>query len=375
MHAYGSLALFKAVLHNVGAMNHSSAPMPSSLPRNLLESAATAVLWFDTRQQLGWLNPAAEDLLGISLLGGRRPEAERLFADTPALCEAVHRVRERRERVSLWDCQLTLPGNRGEQRVDVIITPLEDEGLLLELVSRERPKRIMDERQQQGRRDAARQLVRGLAHEIRNPLGGMRGAVQLLARRLPDPALKVHTDVILAEADRIGSLVDRLLGPDHLNRRPVNIHEPLEHVRHLVEAEAPQGIRIQRDYDPSLPECRADQDQLVQVFLNIARNALQAMGDEGHLRFSTCAVRQVTFAGRRHRIALCVQIADDGPGIPPDLRDSLFYPLVSGRPDGDGLGLAISNELVARHQGLIEVDSRPGATCFTLYLPLETLDE
>jgi len=348
--------------------------MPSSLPRNLLESAATAVLWFDPEGQLGWLNPAAEDLLGISLLGGRRPTAERLFADTPAMGEAVDRVRAHRERVSLWDCHLTLPGNRGEQRADVIITPLDDEGLLMELVSRERPKRIMDESQQQGRRDAARQLVRGLAHEIRNPLGGMRGAAQLLARRLDDPGLQVHTDVILAEADRIGGLVDRLLGPDTLNRRSINIHEPLEHVRRLVAAEAPSDILIHRQYDPSLPECPADRDQLVQVFLNIARNALQAMGSSGDLRFTTCAVRQATFAGRRHRLALCVRIEDSGPGIPAELRDSLFYPLVSGRPNGDGLGLAIANELVARHQGLIEVDSRPGATCFSIYLPLEAAD-
>ncbi len=351
-------------------MSYPSASAPPHVPRNLLESAATAVLWFDGESRLGWLNPAAEDLLGISLLGGRRPRAEDLFAETEAMRQAVSRAIGERERVSLRDCQLTLPGNRGQQMVDAVFTRLEDDSLLMELVSRERPRRIMDESLQQGRRDAARQLVRGLAHEIRNPLGGMRGAVQLLARRLKDPALRRHTDIILAEADRLGALVDRLLGPDRLNRRALNIHEPLEHVHNLVAAEAPAGVRIERLYDPSLPEVLADRDQLVQVFLNIARNALQAISESGVIRFRTRAARQVTFAGRRHRLALCVQIEDDGPGIPPELRDSLFYPLVSGRKDGDGLGLAIANELIARHRGLIEVDSRPGATCFSIYLPL-----
>jgi len=351
-------------------MPYGRAPTLSGLPKTLLESAATAMLWFDSSGGLAWLNPAAEDLLGISLLGGSAPTAQALFGEVSA--DAIRRASEERERVSLRDTRLPLPGGRGELLADCTLTPLDDGSLLMELVSRDRPRRIIDESLQQGRRDAARQLVRGLAHEIRNPLGGMRGAVQLLARRLDDPSLKQHTDIILAEADRIGGLVDRLLGPVSLDRRPVNIHEPLDHVRLLVAAEAPTGLTVHRHYDPSLPECLADRDQLVQVFLNIARNALQAMGEKGNLHFSTHAARQLTFAGRRHRLALCVRIEDDGPGIPPSLRDSLFYPLVSGRPEGEGLGLAIANELIARHGGLIECDSRPGATRFSIYLPLET---
>jgi two-component system, NtrC family, nitrogen regulation sensor histidine kinase GlnL len=338
--------------------------------RALLENAATAVLWFDEQTRLSWLNPAAEDLLGISVLGGEAPEADSLFAAAPDMGAAIQRVASERERISLRDYRLNLPGGRGERVVDCTLSPMGGGSLMLELVSRERPRRIIDESLQQGRRDAARQLVRSLAHEIRNPLGGMRGAAQLLARRLSDPALKQHTDIILAEADRIGALVDRLLGPDSLRRQAVNIHEPLERVRLLVSSEVSDALRIERDYDPSLPDCQADPDQLVQVFLNIARNAVQAMGGQGRLRLATRAVRQVTFGGHRHRTALCIEIEDDGPGIPPALQDSLFYPLVSGREDGEGLGLAIANELVARHQGLIEVDSRPGRTCFAIYLPL-----
>ncbi|MDQ2069801.1 nitrogen regulation protein NR(II) [Natronospira bacteriovora] len=348
-----------------------SGAIPSADARALLESAATAVLWFDEGGRLAWLNPAAEDLLGISLLAGAPPVAATLFRDAAELVAAVERVMGERERLSLRDYRLALPGGRGERVVDATLTPLGGGSLMLELVSRDRPRRIIDESLQQGRRDAARQLVRSLAHEIRNPLGGMRGAAQLLARRLPDPALKPHTDIILAEADRIGALVDRLLGPDTLRRQAVNIHEPLERVRQLLLAEAPAAVRIERDYDPSLPDCQADPDQLVQVFLNIARNALQALAGQGRIRLATRAVRQVTFAGRRHRTALCVEIEDDGPGIPAALQDSLFYPLVSGRPGGEGLGLSIANELVARHQGLIECDSRPGRTRFSIHLPID----
>lgn len=348
-------------------MNDHGAPNPAAL----LESAATAVVWFDAEGRLSWLNPAAEDLLGLSTLGSRKPAASEVFAEADELVAALERAMAGGERISLREYVLPLPGGRGSRPVDATLTPLEGSGLLLELVSRDRPRRIIDENLQQGRRDAARRLVRSLAHEIRNPLGGMRGAVQLLARRLDDPALKVHTDVILAEADRIGSLVDRMLGPDTLRRKPVNIHEPLERVRVLLENEAPAGIRFHRDYDPSLPNCPVDRDQLVQVLLNIARNAVQAMGETGSLCFRTRSERQVTFAGRRHRLAVRIDIEDDGPGIPPELRDTLFYPLVSGREGGDGLGLAIANELIARHRGLIECDSRPGYTRFTVYMPME----
>lgn len=347
-------------------MNRHGAPDPAQL----MESAATAVVWFDDRTRLAWLNPAAEDLLGVSVLGSRPPAAGEVFRDAPGLSEAIARAVDEQQRISLREYALRLPGGRGEQVVDAILTPMEGNGLLLELVSRDRPRRIIDETLQQGRRDAARQLVRGLAHEIRNPLGGMRGAVQLLARRLKSEELTRYTDVILAEADRIAALVDRMLGPDTLRREAVNIHEPLERVRLLMESEAPVGIRLERDYDPSLPDCPVDRDQLVQVLLNIARNAVQAMGEQGRLRFGTRAVRQVTLGGRRHRVAACIEIEDDGPGIPPHLRDTLFYPLVSGRPGGDGLGLAIANELIARHEGAIECDSRADGTRFSIYLPM-----
>jgi two-component system nitrogen regulation sensor histidine kinase GlnL len=193
----------------------------------------------------------------------------------------------------------------------------------------------------------------------------------LLERRFEDAALREHTAVILREADRLGALVERVMGPAGPPRRTaVNVHEPLEHVLRLVAAEAGVGLELNRDYDPSLPELRADRDQLVQALLNIARNAVQATGGRGRLSARTRALRQFTIGGRRHRLAVAIDLVDDGPGIPGELRDTLFYPLVSGRPEGRGLGLSIAADLVDRHGGTIEWDSRPGETRFTVILPV-----
>lgn len=336
----------------------------------ILEAAATAMLWFDGQWRLRWLNPAAEDLLGVSLLTGAPPEAERLFPAAPELLDAFQRADRESSRVSLREYPLTVAADRPVGRVDCQLAPL-GEGLLLELAHRERPGRILSEAAQQDRRDAARHLVRSLAHEIRNPLSGLRGAAQLLGRRLSDPDLQEYTEVVLAEADRLGGLVDRLLGPERDTRGPLNLHEPLEHVRRLLAADLPAGVHLDTDYDPSLPEIRADRDQLVQILLNLASNAVRAVGETGRVRLRTRILRQYTIAGRVHRLAVAAEVADDGPGIPEHLRETLFYPMVSGAPDGQGLGLAIANELAARQGGLLSWDSRPGDTRFRLVLPVE----
>jgi two-component system nitrogen regulation sensor histidine kinase GlnL len=215
-------------------------------------------------------------------------------------------------------------------------------------------------------------LIRNLAHEIKNPLGGLRGAAQLLERELERPELTEYTQVIMKEADRLQSLMDRLLAPNRIPQKvSLNIHEPLERVRSLLLAEYPQGLRIRRDYDVSLPAVAADREQIIQALLNIARNSAQALKGRGEIVLRTRVARQVTLARKLHRLGVTVQIVDNGPGVPADIRDRIFFPLVSGREGGTGLGLTIAQDYVHRHGGVIELESEPGRSCFTLLLPLD----
>lgn len=220
-------------------------------------------------------------------------------------------------------------------------------------------------------------LVRGLAHEIKNPLGGIRGAAQLLSRELPEESLKDYTNVIIEEADRLRNLVDRMLGSNKLpNLAPTNIHEVLERVSSLVEAESQGSITLVRDYDPSIPDLLLDREQMIQAVLNMVRNAMQAIAGQNDLRLGRITLRsrtlrQFTIGHTRHRLVCKVEIIDNGPGIPAELQETIFYPMVSGRPDGTGLGLAIAQNIISQHQGLIECESHPGHTVFSLFLPLE----
>jgi two-component system nitrogen regulation sensor histidine kinase GlnL len=215
-----------------------------------------------------------------------------------------------------------------------------------------------------------------LAHEIKNPLGGLRGAAQLLERELPDPNLREYTRIIIDEADRLQTLMNRMIGPNRmLTRGLVNIHNVLEHVRGLMQAEFPNGPRVSRDYDPSIPDLTADQDHLIQAFLNLARNACAAAGIAGFIELRTRVLRQFTIGNQRHRLVLRVEVLDNGPGIPEELKDHIFFPMVSGQKGGTGLGLPIAQELISQHGGLIECESRPGETRFFVYLPLESEHE
>jgi two-component system nitrogen regulation sensor histidine kinase GlnL len=219
-------------------------------------------------------------------------------------------------------------------------------------------------------REASRRMIRQLAHEIRNPLGGLRGAAQLLERELPTPELREFTRIIIGEADRLTALTDSLLGPvQRPQRQDVNVHEVLERVVGLIASERRDGIQLIRDYDPSLPPLSADPDQLIQALLNIARNALQSVAPDGLVVFRTRALSNFPIGAVRHKLVLSIEIEDNGPGVPAELAESIFYPLVTGRPDGTGLGLPISQDLVSRHGGLIEFQSRPGKTVFTIRLP------
>ncbi len=219
-------------------------------------------------------------------------------------------------------------------------------------------------------RDASRRMILQLAHEIRNPLSGLRGAAQLLERELPTPELREFTRIIIGEADRLTSLTDSLLGPVRRpQRQEVNVHEVLERVLALIASERREEVQLCRDYDPSLPTLSADPDQLIQALLNVARNAMQAVGTGGRVQFRTRALTNFAIGASRHKLVLSIEIEDDGPGVAADLAESIFYPLVTGRADGTGLGLSISQDLVSRHGGLIEYQSRPGKTIFTVHLP------
>ncbi len=245
--------------------------------------------------------------------------------------------------------------------------------LVLEFQQMDQQLRIAREERMLIQQQANAELLRNLAHEIRNPLGGLRGAAQLLEHELPQLNLREYTQVIIKEADRLQTLMDRLLVPHRVPKyEPTNIHEVLERVRSLLLAESPKGVVVQRDYDTSLPELIGDREKLIQAVLNIARNAVQAMQGKGRVTFRTRAERQVTLAKQRYRVAIRLQIIDNGPGIPAEIRERIFYPLVSGREGGSGLGLTLAQTFITQHHGMIECESEPGNTCFTILLPIES---
>jgi two-component system nitrogen regulation sensor histidine kinase GlnL len=348
-------------------------------PQGILENQSTAVLWLDSGLRLAYLNPAAEILLKLD---GRQALGSTVSECLPRATEfalALARAAQRRETFTQRELKLPLAGAQAASiTVDCTATPVaEHDGatpLLVELVPLDRHLRISREDALIAQHAANRLLARNLAHEIRNPLGGLRGAAQLLDRRLCEESLKEYTRIIMGEADRLSALVDAMLGPGRApERRPVNIHELLEYVARLTESEAPVSLELKRDYDPSLPELALDRGEIVQAILNVARNAREALKDKGLLLFRTRVLRQFTIGTERHRLVACVDVVDDGPGVPPELQSRIFAPLVSGKPQGTGLGLSIAQELVNRHGGLIEYTSVPGHTVFSLLLPLEEI--
>lgn len=261
-----------------------------------------------------------------------------------------------------------------ERIVECRVSPVDigDATLLVEMTDVTRRSQITRENALLIQHGAGRQMIRQLAHEIKNPLGGIRGAAQLLERQLGDPELREYTDVVISETDRLAGLVDTLLGPGGPpNKQPVNVHELLEYVVRIIEAEDPRRLKIRRDYDPGLPEIDLDRDQMVQAFLNLVRNAAAALDGLGTLTLRSRAVTNFTIGDMRHRVIASIEIEDDGPGIPFDMQDSVFYPLVTNKPDGTGLGLPAAQELISRHGGLIEFESRPGRTVFFVRIPLE----
>ena len=342
------------------------------LPGTLLDNLLTAVVLLDTSLVVHYVNPAAEQLLGIS---ARRLVQHRLEQIVEYISLDLERLRScLRLGQGFTDNEVTLVIEGEPRLVEVSVVAIYEQReqlALMELRTIDQQKRISQELQQHAQQLAARDLVRGLAHEIKNPLGGLRGAAQLLEKALPDEHLKEYTGIIIAQADRLRNLVDRLLGPQRPGRHQVhNVHSVLEQVRRLVELEAPSSIKLIRDYDPSIPDFEMEPDQLQQAFLNIVRNAVEAMGGQGEIRLKTRTVFQITIHGKRYRLAAEIKIMDNGPGIPENIRDTLFYPMVSGKEGGTGLGLSIAQNLIDQHKGRIECVSWPGHTEFSIYLPL-----
>jgi len=353
---------------------------PSALshfdPTELLDALSTGIVVLDSQLCAIYANVAAQDLLAFSLNTARGRPFGDFLQDTNGFTAILRRTLDTGEPIADRELTLRPLGGRRESRtLDATITPLHGPvtgtHLLLELADTTQRQRISRENDLLARLDGSRLMVRQLAHEIKNPLGGLRGAAQLLERELQEMQLREYTRVIIGEADRLAALVDSMAGPSRAPQKSLtNVHEICEHVYHLLRAEAPAAVSVERDYDPSLPGAMLDRHQIIQAFLNIARNALQALGESGLITLRTRALSNVSIGSARHRLVASLQVEDNGAGVPDELRSSIFYPLVTGRANGSGLGLAVAQELVTRSGGLIEFESEPGHTVFTLLLPL-----
>ncbi len=363
----------------MAAESLAASPLAHFDSAELLDALYTGVVVLDAHCCVVYANVGAQDLLAVGLNQARGRPITELFAQCEALEQILHRALQREEACAGHEIVLmpaALPRTHESAVVDVTVTPLPAQltgtHLLLELADARTRARLAREREMLSRLDGNRLMIRQLAHEIKNPLGGLRGAAQLLSRELQDGALTEYTAVIINEADRLRALVDSMLGPSRPPMKSlVNVHELCEHVFRLVRGEAPAGVTLERDYDPSLPAAQLDRNEIIQALLNVARNALQALPSVGgRVVLRSRVAGNITIGARRHRLVAKIQVEDNGHGVPPELMKSLFYPLVTGRPNGSGLGLAVAQELLARHDGIVEFDSEPGHTVFSLLLPL-----
>lgn len=345
------------------------------------DTLSTAIIVLDTTFTILQMNAAAENLFGQSrervinksfnyILNQEINKADLQFAiDYVSKNHKPHAIRacnlhNKQERIAIVDC---------------IANPIFAEGdymgIVLELFRTDHQLKAAREEQLMSQQEATQKLVRGMAHEIKNPLGGVRGAAQLLESELEDESLKEYTTIIIAEADRLQNLVDRMLGARAPNNNQlINIHEVLERVRRLIKADIPEGVNFTFDYDPSIPMFEADLDNLIQIVLNITVNALKAVGDSGKIQFKTRIMRNHIINHKQHKLSVRLEIKDNGVGVPEDIRDKLFFPLISGSSEGTGLGLSIAQSLVHRQNGILEFESKPGDTCFILSLPINYND-
>lgn len=359
----------------IEVMNFSSQNLPSGYADLVAGHTTISLLVMDANQYLHFLNPAAEVLLGTSAnkaIGMQLSEIVDIRCD---LAKGIQRIAETNYPYTEREVELRLFSGEASV-VDCSLIPLtEHDGgyVLVEIQRVDEQLRLINEERLINQTRASADLLRGLAHEIKNPLGGLRGAAQLLESELADESLREYTEVIIGEADRLQTLLDRMLGPNRPPRlEKTNIHEVLERVRTLVGAEAGESmLQIKRDYDPSIPTLMADADLLIQALLNIVRNAAQNLQHSGEIQLRTRILRQVTIGHKHHRLVCSLEVQDNGPGISEELQKTIFLPMVTGRAEGTGLGLSIAQSIIHRQGGVIECHSRPGKTIFTLLIPLE----
>ena len=372
------------LLNPVAAEPHQLAARIQSI--ELLDALVTSVFLLDQDLHVEFLNASAQTLLGLGPNQAYGHRLTDLIRAATILTPLFERARLAGEGV--LQRELVWPTSAGADRIlNCAVTQISignnSSQLLLEIEDITHHRRLTRENALLAQLGGSRLMVRQLAHEIKNPLGGLRGAAQLLERELLDPNLREYTRVIISEADRLTHLLDSMLGPARPPaKQSVNLHELLERVYQLLRSEAPTHVVIDRDYDPSLPTLTADPHHIIQAFLNLGRNALQALqadvpagsgASNARLTLRTRAVTNLTLGSQRHRLVASIQFEDNGPGVPLEIRDTIFYPLVSGRSEGSGLGLGIAQDLVSRHAGLIEFDSVPGKTVFMILLPMDSV--
>lgn len=351
----------------------------SSLASDLIEDTlSTSIIVLDKSHTVVKMNAAAENLFGQSRERAINKHFDTILKqelNTEEIQFAIEFVSNNAKPHAIRGCYLH---NKQERitTIDCIATPIFNEGdysgIVLEIFRTDHQLRVAREDQLLSQQQATQKLVRGMAHEIKNPLGGVRGAAQLLESELTDGDLKEYTNIIIAEADRLQNLVDRMLGSREPNKNQlINIHEVLERVRRLIKIDIPDGVSFTFDYDPSIPTFNADLDNLIQIVLNIVVNALKAVGESGNIAFKTRVKRNHIINNKQHKLSLHLEVKDDGVGVPDDIRDKLFFPMISGSTYGTGLGLSIAQSLAQRQNGVIEFESQPGETCFTLSLPID----
>jgi len=368
-------------LHKTGSLLAESQSMNKALTKsteNLLDAMSTAAVFIDSSLNILHMNASAELMLGSS----REMTLNKNILKALPCCDIIHtqlsKALDAQRVYSERNLEIQL-NPKHKITLDCVITPvfndeLVNEFAIIELTQVDRRLRISREDHLVSQSEGTRDLLRGVAHEIKNPLGGIRGAAQLLADELTDPSQSEYTDVIIHEVDRLQNLVDRMLGPRQLPQiTDINIHEILENVRRLITVEASDNLKFISDYDPSLPDIKADKEMLQQAILNVVSNALQAVKDldPAEITIRTRPERQFTTNHIRHRLVLKIEVIDNGPGIPAEMQETIFLPMVTNKSEGTGLGLPIAQSLIQRHGGLVEYDTRDGKTCFIIYLPLE----
>ena len=338
-------------------------------PGHLLESLNIAVVVLDCEAVVRYFNPAAEALFEISAKQALGEPLDRFLPRAKAYRRVVKRVVRRMQTVTEREVRIDLSPTK-TLFVDCSITPLPQlQGVVVELLNLHQYQRITHAEQLVAQNESVRLLLRGLAHEIRNPLGGLRGAAQLLEGELGDDSLHEYTGVIIREADRLHALLTRMLGPTTLpNVGKHNVHQVTEHVYALLRAQSGKEVSILKDYDPSIPEFHFDRELMVQALLNVTQNAVEAAGKDGTVILRTKTLGQAHIGAKRHRLVVCIDVVDNGPGVPEHLKEVIFYPMVTGREGGSGLGLSIAQSLISRQGGLIEFSRQADQTTFSLLL-------